>query len=289
MFSYPLQLHPCRASIDAILNWRPHRSLRDHLPSASRGAGSAPLLPSALLRSSSGIAAVNGAADAVGAVGGGAGAAMMGKTRFAVLTSAIVLLTYFVAMSVSSLERVLAYVGSTGSTSISFILPGLFYYKISDPDSLLHQQLLKAEQDQLGDHDHDDDDEFDADHEDGHPHHHHHHHGHGQRGAIADDSRDMSDSFHSAGRGGSTAAVDEAGLLGSAAAAARTTANSRPLNLLRLFSGLSSSSAAAAAPSAPLPPWRRKLLRRLSLALALYGAFVMVVCLVTHTFFVVLH
>jgi hypothetical protein len=240
-----------------------------------------------LPHSSSGIAAVNGSADAVGAVGGasgkrgGAGAAMMGKTRFAVLTSAIVLLTYFVAMSVSSLERVLAYVGSTGSTSISFILPGLFYYKISDPDSLLHQQLLKAEQDRLGDHDHDDDDdELDANHEGGHG------HGHGQHGANADDSRDMSGSFHSAGRAG-TAAVDEAGLLGSAAAA-RTASYSRPLTLLRLFSGLSSSSAAAAS-SASLLPWRRKLLRRLSLALALYGVFVMVVCLVTHTFFVVLH
>jgi amino acid permease len=46
-------------------------------------------------------------------------------------------------MTVSSLEAVLAYVGSTGSTSISFILPGLFYYKISDPNSAHHQRLMK--------------------------------------------------------------------------------------------------------------------------------------------------
>lgn len=49
-------------------------------------------------------------------------------------------------MTVSSLDKVLAYVGSTGSTSISFILPGLFYYKISDPDSV-HQQRLQAKED----------------------------------------------------------------------------------------------------------------------------------------------
>ncbi|KAL4862627.1 transmembrane amino acid transporter protein-domain-containing protein [Aspergillus spectabilis] len=70
MFSYPLQCHPCRASIDA---------------------------------------------------------------------------SYIVAMTVSSLEAVLAYVGSTGSTSISFILPGIFYYKISAPDSPTHQRLMKED------------------------------------------------------------------------------------------------------------------------------------------------
>jgi amino acid permease len=49
-------------------------------------------------------------------------------------------------MTVSSLDKVLAYVGSTGSTSISFILPGLFYYKISAPDSIYHQRLLKDDE-----------------------------------------------------------------------------------------------------------------------------------------------
>lgn len=43
----------------------------------------------------------------------------MSDTRFALITSLVLILSYIVAMSVSSLERVLAYVGSTGSTSIS--------------------------------------------------------------------------------------------------------------------------------------------------------------------------
>lgn len=76
----------------------------------------------------------------------------MGETRFALITTIVIVLSYCVAMTVSSLERVLAAVGSTGSTSISFILPGLFYYKISDPESALHQRLTKE----------DDDDDYDS-------------------------------------------------------------------------------------------------------------------------------
>lgn len=71
----------------------------------------------------------------------------MGETRFAAITTAIIILSYIVAMTVSSLDRVLAYVGSTGSTSISFILPGLFYYKISAPNSPHHQRLMKEDDD----------------------------------------------------------------------------------------------------------------------------------------------
>ena len=129
----------------------------------------------------------------------------MGETRFAAITTAIIVLSYIVAMTVSSLEKVLAYVGSTGSTSISFILPGLFYYKISSPDSPHHQKLMKED----------------------------------------DDERDGSDDD------------DDEGLLGAG--------------------GLKGSG------------WRKNLLRRLSLALAIYGVVVMVACLVTNTFFTVAH
>jgi len=99
-------------------------------------------------------------------------------------------------MTVSSLDKVLAYVGSTGSTSISFILPGLFYYKISAPDSPHHQRLAKE-----------DDEENDTDEEGGLP-------------------------------------------------------------------GLSNTA-----------PWRKTILRKLSLALAIYGIFVMIICLGINLFF----
>lgn len=71
----------------------------------------------------------------------------MGNTRFAAITTTILVLSYITAVTVSSLETVLAYVGSTGSTSISFILPGLFYYKITSPDSPHHQKLMKEDDD----------------------------------------------------------------------------------------------------------------------------------------------
>lgn len=72
----------------------------------------------------------------------------MSDVRFALITTAIIILSYSAAVTVSSLEKVLAYVGSTGSTSISFILPGLFYYRISHPNSPAHQRLLKEDDDE---------------------------------------------------------------------------------------------------------------------------------------------
>ena len=42
--------------------------------------------------------------------------------------------SYLVAMSVHSLDKVLAIVGATGSTSISFILPGIFGYRLIGSD-----------------------------------------------------------------------------------------------------------------------------------------------------------
>jgi amino acid permease len=77
----------------------------------------------------------------------GSPAAPMPELRFAIITTAILILSYATALTVSSLDRVLAYVGSTGSTSISFILPGLFYYKISDPNGIHHQRLTKEDDD----------------------------------------------------------------------------------------------------------------------------------------------
>jgi amino acid permease len=125
MFSFPLQIHPCRASIDACLQWRPRRRNGQNEGSPSRNT----LLATASKPK-----------------------AEMGDMRFAVLTTILIVLSFVTAMTVTSLEKVLAYVGSTGSTTISFILPGLFYYKISDPDSTHHQRLVKDE---------DDEDEFD--------------------------------------------------------------------------------------------------------------------------------
>jgi hypothetical protein len=125
MFSVPLQVHPCRASLDAVLKWRPG----SHHGS---GANSHTLLPNN----------AHGARDSHGSP-----TSPMSELRFSLLTTVILVLSYATALSVSSLDRVLAYVGSTGSTAISFILPGLFYYKISNPEGMHHQRLMKEDDD----------------------------------------------------------------------------------------------------------------------------------------------
>ncbi|PWY90813.1 hypothetical protein BO70DRAFT_368039 [Aspergillus heteromorphus CBS 117.55] len=191
MFSYPLQCHPCRASVDAVLRWRPKSaSASDNSPHRH------PLLGSKGTRTPE----------------------PMSDLRFSVITTTILVLSYIVAMTVSSLEAVLAYVGSTGSTSISFILPGLFYYKISSPDSPHHQRLLKE------------DDEA-------------------EDGMISDDSNDDADEESIQAR-----PLTESGIL------RRGTRQ-----------------------------WRRSLLRKLSLALVIYGVVVMVVCLITNSLFIASH
>ncbi|KAM3087925.1 hypothetical protein ACMFMG_001992 [Clarireedia jacksonii] len=179
MFSYPLQVHPCRASVDAVLKWRPNSLKRSSTPHGSP-ARNAPLLAGSSVKP----VARN---DTIS------------ETRFAIITTVIIALSYFTAVTVSSLDKVLAYVGSTGSTSISFILPGLFYYKISSPDSIHHQRLVKE-----------------------------------------DDDTDPDDD-------------EEEGLLGQSTKKA--------------------------------VPWRKTILRKLALALAIYGVFVMAICLGTNLFF----
>jgi amino acid permease len=129
----------------------------------------------------------------------------IGETRFAAITTIIIVSSYIVAMTVTSLERALAYVGSTGSTSISFILPGLFYYKISAPDSPLN--ILAKEDDDTG---------------------------------TSESENEYGE--NPLGRG-----------------------------------GMKSSR------------WKKDLMRTLSLALAIYGLIVMIVCFITNTFFIVAH
>lgn len=179
MFSYPLQVHPCRASVDAVLKWRPNG-----FKGARNSPNSSPARTIPLLAGAGASAPIPARNDQIS------------ELRFAIITTVIIILSYTAAMTVSSLDKVLAYVGSTGSTSISFILPGLFYYKISSPDSAHHQRLQKE----------DDDDESETDEEE----------------------------------------------------------------------GLGASNRAH---------WRKTILRKLSLALAIYGLFVMILCLGTNIFF----
>ena len=54
--------------------------------------------------------------------------------KHVLLTTALLLLTFLIAMNVSQLEIVMGIIGSTGSTTISFILPAVFYLKLFPED-----------------------------------------------------------------------------------------------------------------------------------------------------------
>ncbi|KAF4124428.1 Amino acid permease [Geosmithia morbida] len=226
LFSIPLQVHPCRASLDAVSKWRP--TSRNAPGNGVAGGRNSPLLSGPAISRGGGA---GGGGDHPSGVG-------MSDVRFAVLTTIILTLAYMTALSVSSLDRMLAFVGSTGSTSISFILPGLFYYKISDPDSIHHQRLVKE------------DDDIDD--------------------AIA------------GGGAGDTDDEDQPGVL------AQSTGSLRSVG--------SDIGGGGAAPW----QWRRKwrwdlehldqgLIRKLALALAIYGMVVMSVCLIMNLFFTTAH
>lgn len=61
------------------------------------------------------------------------------------LTTFLLLLTFLIAMNVHQLELVLGIIGSTGSTTISFILPSLFFLKLFPEDEFKgSRNLAKA-------------------------------------------------------------------------------------------------------------------------------------------------
>lgn len=162
----------------------------------------------------------------------------MSDLRFAILTTFILILAYITALSVTSLARVLAFVGSTGSTSISFILPGLFYYKISDPDSSYHQRLVKEDDD------------------------------------IDEDS--SSDAEECTALAQSTASIHSATSLTSVTSNMSIHSNSDQWRWRRKFRW-------------DLEHIQHAHLRRMSLALAIYGMVVMAVCLVLNIVFTSTH
>ncbi|KAI1318109.1 hypothetical protein EDD11_007161 [Mortierella claussenii] len=137
LFSFPLQCHPCRACLDKVLFaagefWsttrfgksKQYNSLTAQDADEDNAHSHSP--------SSVTIASDHQQDDH------GGPATQISELKFAIMTCAILLGSYIIAITVSELELVLSFVGSTGSTAISFILPGSFYYKLhaSDPWNL---------------------------------------------------------------------------------------------------------------------------------------------------------
>lgn len=118
IFLFPLMLHPARISVNNIYYYFTRKEDPE----------SAPLLDPEHLQARSSL--VVPFPDKV----------------FYTITTVLLLLGYGLAISINSFALVLAVVGATGSTAISFILPGLFGYKLigsESDDPLPLEKILK--------------------------------------------------------------------------------------------------------------------------------------------------
>ncbi|PFH51839.1 hypothetical protein AMATHDRAFT_141685 [Amanita thiersii Skay4041] len=112
LFSYPLQVHPCRNCLDKVFHpghVRAVKRVRENEDDVGDDE----------------YAAADDDEHA---------SADMSRLKHTILTTAIITCGFTVAYFVDDLKLVLSFVGSTGSTTISFILPGLFYWKLSRGD-----------------------------------------------------------------------------------------------------------------------------------------------------------
>jgi len=108
LFSYPLQVHPCRNSLDKVF----------HAAGAVKPVASA----------------VGDDDDEIVIVVDDHAAGEMTPLKHTLLTTGIITSGFMIAFLVSDLQLVLSFVGSTGSTTISFILPGLMYWQLTRAD-----------------------------------------------------------------------------------------------------------------------------------------------------------
>ncbi|ODV97052.1 hypothetical protein PACTADRAFT_1635 [Pachysolen tannophilus NRRL Y-2460] len=130
LLSFPLMLYPCRISIHNIVSWVNKNVIKSFWTTtttnntATVNTNFPPDETSGLLEE-----------QRVGLLE--AEKPVLNHARFVTLTVILLLLSYIIAISLTSFEFILSVVGATGSTAISFILPGLFGYKlIGSEDSL---------------------------------------------------------------------------------------------------------------------------------------------------------
>ncbi|KAJ3148188.1 hypothetical protein HDU86_007536 [Geranomyces michiganensis] len=155
LLSYPLQCHPCRASVDKIMTAaRPYFSRC----TSPRGFSSSSSPPSSSPPSPAGERS-EWNEERGGTVGGASttrsehhhhhhhhhhkhGVIPLG--RWVAITVCLMTASLLLAAVMHDLGKVLAFVGATGSTTICYILPGLFYYKFSatECERLSQERLL---------------------------------------------------------------------------------------------------------------------------------------------------
>ncbi|KAJ2710104.1 hypothetical protein H4R19_003914 [Coemansia spiralis] len=128
LFSYPLQCHPARNCLDKVISgtvraWRKEPTFE---PLVDEDSAVDTGLPASDAPTAAPVVHV------------------MSPTKHVSITFALMTLSYVVSMTVTSLDLVLSFVGSTGSTCISFILPGVFYYKMHQNSRWTRMKVLSV-------------------------------------------------------------------------------------------------------------------------------------------------
>ncbi|ODO01936.1 vacuolar amino acid transporter 5 [Cryptococcus wingfieldii CBS 7118] len=121
--SYPLQVLPCRSSLRHLT----HSFFKHHEAAGGVDESSFSRRVRDEEESEEGE---EGEEDALVPKGHGQVKHEMPPAQFIALTLGILFFGFLIAYNVHELEVVLAFVGSTGSTIISFILPGFFYFRL---------------------------------------------------------------------------------------------------------------------------------------------------------------
>ncbi|KAF9086262.1 hypothetical protein BGX29_001474 [Mortierella sp. GBA35] len=142
MFSFPLQAHPCRACLDKVLNaigqyWQSTRFGKptdyNTLNNEYDGHEDDPS-----------ISTSSTVPNSVQLDDHGEPIQVTSDLKYTLMTMGILIGSYLIAITVSELELVLSFVGSTGSTAISFILPGSFYFKLHQYDPWTGRKILSV-------------------------------------------------------------------------------------------------------------------------------------------------
>ncbi|EPQ26981.1 uncharacterized protein PFL1_05616 [Pseudozyma flocculosa PF-1] len=158
VFSYPLQIHPCRASLDKVLSRSSRRQVLSDAASASLLAQ--PSVPAEPYRDDvDDEAGTNPRLQPRHTVGPNhrnfSAISRMSVYeeetplwKWCAMTAGILSTTFVISLLVDDLSIILGFVGSVGSTTISFILPGILYSSLfaDEPNSRMRRgaQTLAA-------------------------------------------------------------------------------------------------------------------------------------------------
>lgn len=141
MFSFPLQAHPCRACLDKVLTalvqfWQSRFSKATDYSTLNNDHDDQDDEPSTVTSLT--------LPNSVELDEHGEPVQVTSELKYILMTMGILIGSYLIAITVSELELVLSFVGSTGSTAISFILPGSFYYKLHENDPWNGRKILSV-------------------------------------------------------------------------------------------------------------------------------------------------